>query len=295
MTIRSGVARRSVGFALLVGLTLATFGTSLVMLVRFSFQAEHYSHIVLIPLVSAFVIGLERRHVFARLETHRAAGVTLLGAGALIAVIGRRLSDSMSMNDRLSVIVFGVVSSVVGAFVLCYGLRALRAGLFPVLFLYLMVPIPDLLLSRIVLGLQLGSAEVTHALFELVGAPVLRTGLLFALPGVTIEVAQECSGIRSSLALLITSLLAGHFVLHATWAKAALAVATLPLLVVKNGIRIVTLSLLSIHVDPSYLSGNLHSRGGIVFFALSLVLLVPILRLLQKSEGGGHARVDSHA
>jgi exosortase len=295
MTIRSGLARRSVGFALLVGLTLATFGMSLVTLVRFSFQAEHYSHIVLIPLVSAVLVGLERRHVFARVETHRPAGAALLGAGALIAVIGRRLPDSTSMNDQLSVVAFGVVTSIVGAFVLCYGLRTLRAGLFPLLFLYLTVPIPDLVLGRVIAWLQVGSAEVTHGLFELLGTPVLRTGLLFALPGVTIEVAQECSGIRSSLALLITSLLAGHFVLHSTWAKAALALATLPLLVVKNGIRIVTLSLLSIHVDPGFLSGNLHQRGGIVFFALSLALLAPILRLLQKSEGRGHARVDSHA
>jgi exosortase len=295
MTTPSGLARRSVGFALLVGLTVATFGVSLATLVRFSFQAEHYSHIVLIPLLSAVLVGLERRYVFARVETHRTAGVALLGAGALIAVVGQRLSESTSLNDRLSVVVVGVVTSIVGAFALCYGVRALRASLFPILLLYLMVPIPDILLSRVILWLQIGSAAVTHALFELVGTPVLRTGLVFALPGVTIEVAQECSGIRSSLALLITSLLAGHFVLRSPWAKAALVLATIPLLVVKNGIRIVTLSLLSIHVDSSYLSGNLHQRGGIVFFALSLALLMPILVLLQKSERSHQRRVDLHA
>jgi exosortase len=295
MTIRSGLARRSVGFALLVGLTLATFSTSLATLFRFSFQAEHYSHIVLIPLVSAVLIGLERRDIFARVETHRAVGASLLGAGALIAVVGQRLSESISLNDRLSVVGVGVVTSIVGAFALCYGVRALRASLFPILFLYLMAPIPDLLLSRVILWLQIGSAEVTHTLFELAGTPVLRTGLVFALPGVTIEVAQECSGIRSSLALLITSLLAGHFVLRSPWAKAALVLATVPLLVVKNGVRIVTLSLLSIHVDPGYLSGNLHQRGGIVFFALALALLMPILVLLQKSERSRQRRVDLHA
>src|SRR5207244_11592806 len=104
----------------------------------------------------------------------------------------------------------------------------------------------------------------------------------FALPGVTIEVAKECSGIRSSLALLVTSLLAGHLFLRSGWRKSVLVLAILPLLVVKNGIRIVTLSLLSIYVDPGFLTGSLHHEGGIIFFLLALILLAPVLWFLQR-------------
>jgi exosortase/archaeosortase family protein len=80
------------------------------------------------------------------------------------------------------------------------------------------------------------------------------------------------------------SLLIGHVVLGSAWKQAVLTLATLPLVIVKNGIRIVTLSLLSIYVDPSFLTGSLHRQGGIVFFLIALVLLVPILWLLQTSE-----------
>jgi len=66
-----------------------------------------------------------------------------------------------------------------------------------------------------------------------------------------------------------------------------LTLATLPLLIIKNGIRIVTLSLLSIYVDPGFLTGSLHRDGGVVFFLLALVLLVPVLWLLQKSDQTG--------
>ena len=142
-------------------------------------------------------------------------------------------------------------------------------------------------LSRLFPSWLSGSAEVSYAVFELLGGPVYRTGFIFALPGLTIEVAKECSGIRSSLALLITSLLAGHLFLRSAWTKAVLTLATLPLLIVKNGIRIVTLSLLSIYVDPSFLTGSLHRDGGIVFFFLALVLLTPVLWLLQTSERTG--------
>jgi len=83
---------------------------------------------------------------------------------------------------------------------------------------------------------------------------------------------------------MITSLVAGHLFLRSAWTKAVLTLATLPLLIVKNGIRIVTLSLLSVYVDPSFLTGRLHHQGGILFFLLALAILAPVLWLLQKSE-----------
>jgi exosortase len=276
---------RNVCFGTLVGLTLTVFWVSLTMLIRFSLQQQqHNSHIILIPLISAALLIRERQRIFSRLETHWFAGLALVVAGALFYSSGHRYSAAASENDQLSVAIFAVVVIWIGGFVLCYGLRSLRAGLFPLLFLFFMVPIPDFVLNRTILWLQTGSAEVSYAAFELAGVPVFRTGFVFSLPGVTIEVAKECSGIRSSLALLITTLLAGHLFLRSPWRKAVLILVAVPLLIVKNGIRIVTLSLLSIYVDPSFLTGSLHHKGGFVFFLLALALLAPVLWLLEKSE-----------
>jgi len=257
------------------------------MLARFSFQQEQYSHIILVPLVSASLFFLERKRIFSHVEARWGAGLGLLFSGALIYWFGQRHSASASENDQLFIAIVPLVVIWVGGFTLCYGIQAFRAGLFPLLFLFLMVPIPDFFLDRAIYWLQTGSAEVSYAVFQLVGVPVFRSGFVFSLPGVTIEVAKECSGIRSSLALLITSLLAGHLFLRSTWKKAVFILATLPLLIVKNGIRIVTLSLLSIYVDPRFLTGSLHQDGGILFFLLALVILAPILRLLQNSERTG--------
>ena len=275
---------RSALFAFVVALTLAVFWVPLEMLLRFSFRGEQYSHIALIPLISASLFYLERRRIFSRLATQWPAGFGLLSAGILLYWFGLRHSASLSENDRLAIAVFPVVLIWIGGFVLSYGLRASQAGLFPLLFLLLMVPLPDFLLNRAIYWLQIGSAEVTYALFQGVDVPVLRTGLVFALPGLTIEIAEECSGIRSSMALLITSLFAGHLLLRSVWRKAALTMAMLPLLFVKNGIRIVTLSLLAIYVDPSFLTGRLHRQGGILFLLLAMALLLPVLLWLRRSE-----------
>ena len=70
--------------------------------------------------------------------------------------------------------------------------------------------------------LQKGSADACYALFRLIGVPVLRNGFRFALPGVEIEVAEQCSGIHSGLSLFIAGLLAEYVLLRGAWKKALL-------------------------------------------------------------------------
>jgi exosortase/archaeosortase family protein len=104
------------------------------------------------------------------------------------------------------------------------------------------------------------------------------------VPGVTIEVAKECSSIRSSIALFITCLLAAHLYLRTAWKKLVFVVLGLLLSVVKNGIRITTLTLLSVYVDPDFLSGRLHRQGGFVFFLVALLMLLPVFWWMEKSD-----------
>jgi len=114
---------------------------------------------------------------------------------------------------------------------------------------------------------------------------VLREGIVFHLPNISISVAPQCSGIRSSLALVITSVLAGHMFLKKGWNKTLLVLAVIPITMLKNGIRIVTLSLFAVYVDKRVLTDSaLHTDGGIVFFILALFLMAPILFVLRRSE-----------
>ncbi len=187
-------------------------------------------------------------------------------------------------SKHLSAAILGLVIIWAGGFLTCYGVHAARAALFPLLFLLLMVPLPDAILSRIIDALQRGSVEISLLLFKAFGVPVLRQGVLLSVPGVTIEVAKECSSIRSSMALFITCLLAARFYLRSFWKQLFFVVLSLPLSLIKNGIRIATLTLLSIYVNPEFLHGDLHRDGGFVFFLLALLILWPVLVKLHRSE-----------
>src|SRR3989442_10324823 len=62
---QGGRTARGAGFALFAGVTVVLFWTSVTTLIRFSFEQEQYSHIVLLPLLSGSLFFMERRRIFA--------------------------------------------------------------------------------------------------------------------------------------------------------------------------------------------------------------------------------------
>lgn len=244
------------------------------------------SQILLVPFVSAALILMRRRKVFESVRYAYLPGAALVIAGAAIYFAGYRFVAGSPEADRLAVTTLSLVVAWVGGFLFFYGAVAFRQALFPLLFLIFSVPLPTAVLEATVEFLRRGSAELAYVIFKLSGTPIYREGYVFALPGLTIEVAPECSGIRSGIGMFLTSLLAGYLMLEAWWRRALLVLASLPLLLLKNAIRIDTLSLLSIHVDPGFIEGRLHQEGGVVFFAIGLLLLYPVLVLLARGESG---------
>ena len=187
-------------------------------------------------------------------------------------------------DGALSWATLAIVSSLTAAFLLCYGARAFRQAVFPLSFLFVLVPIPVSFLDGAATVLQHASAYASYALFKLLGVPVFADGVKLALPGAEIEVARECSGIRSCISLLITSSLAGYVCLRSVYARGCLILLTVPIAILKNAVRIVTISWLGLNVSKNFFYGNLHRRGGVVFSLLALTLMLPIVYTLRRIE-----------
>ncbi len=250
-------------------------------------RSEYYSHIVLIPLVSAYLIYRERGALFSTEKSFSFHGLIFSFFGLALYILGLAQRIHLNQNDYASLLTFSAIVFWVGGFVFLYGRRVFLIAYFPVLFLIFMIPIPSWLLSKIIYVLQVGSTEASEILFTLTGVPFQRDGFVFHLPGISVQVAEVCSGIRSSLALLITSILAGHFFLDRSWKSVALVLFVFPVTVLKNGIRIVTLSLLGAYVDSRFLTGSfLHQSGGFLFFIPALGLLGMALWWLRRTGNG---------
>jgi len=245
---------------------------------------DTYSHIPLIPLVSGFLIYTNRQNILSSTQRFWFPGLLLAVPGILSLGLSESSIWPFSSANRPTFLVCGFVLIWMALFAVFFGRSAFRAARFPLLFLLFAIPIPEPMLSNLIWLLQAGSADAAAAIYKIIGVPFVRDGFVFGLPGVTIRVAEECSGIRSALALFITTMLAAHLWLKSHASRFALWVLVFPVAIVKNGMRIVALSCLAAYVDRSFLYGRLHRYGGIPFFLLDLIMMGLAFQFVLRRE-----------
>lgn len=268
-----------VGFLLL---GLLVFGKPALELLQS--RSDLYSHFPAIYLIIAYVLFTERKKIFEELRyaTPGGAGTALLGC--LVYFYAMANKAALSPNDYFAALSLGFAVYLAGIFLLCFGWKTFREAQFAVFLLVFTIPIPDFLLEHVVVFLQVQSYHAACFVLDVLQLYPIKEGFSIVLPDVSVEVAKQCSGIRSSIALLIISVLYGRYFLKTNVSRVALVVLTLFIAPYKNGLRIATLVLLSIYWDKAILAGPLHSAGGIPFFGVGLVWLSLVLFVLAKVE-----------
>lgn len=274
--------RRFLLAALLIALG---FAIPLIQVSRLALNSELYSHIVLLPFVSVYLVWLRRDELgrpgepIARFWSVLPA---LGGIGFLISYLASR--PSPTGQDELAMAMTALVLLLITAAMLCLGRNELRIMAFPVAFLIFLAPFPVALEAQLETALQHGSAWTAHGIFELSGTPVMRNETYFRLPGFSMQVAPECSGIHSTLALFLTSLVAAQLLLRSPWRRATLALVVIPVALLRNGVRVFTIGELCVRIGPEMIDSYIHRKGGPIFFMLSLVPFSLILFWLIRSE-----------
>jgi exosortase C (VPDSG-CTERM-specific) len=282
---------------LLGGVCLA-FCQPLASLAAFAREQDIYSHILLIPFISGYLVWTDRATYDGKSAPNRLLAGWLVGVG--LATIGlywglRAVGQQLGQATSLALSTGSFLCFLWGVSCWVVGRNAMRSLAFPLGFLIFMVPLPELVLNGIEAFLQSGSAWCAEVFISLLGTPLYRQDLVLQLPGINLQVAPECSGIHSSYALLITSVLAGRFFLRSALSRTVLALAVVPLALVRNGFRIFTIGELCVHISPDMINSWIHHHGGPVFFALSLVPFFGLLLGLIKWERRrlGPARVPA--
>jgi exosortase C (VPDSG-CTERM-specific) len=247
-------------------------------------QTELHSYIPLVPLVSGYLLFIRRRSLETTYRTSIGGAVILgaVGVAALATRIAWRMN--LSVNDELSLMALAYVGVVAAGGFLFFGSKWMASAGFPVAFLLFIVPLPDGVVTLLENASVQGSADVSALFFRIAGTPLVRDDTLFMLPGIVLRVAQECSGIRSSWVLFITSLIASQLFLQSPWRRILLVAFVIPLAIVRNAFRILVIGLLCVHIGPHMIDSIIHRRGGPLFFVLSLGPLFLLLTWLRRQE-----------
>jgi exosortase len=233
----------------------------------------NFSHGFFVPAFSLFVLWQDRAHLLSLARRPSFWGLPIIILGLCVLVVG-----SLGAELFLSRVSFLVV--IAGLVIFFLGWHYLRAVLFPWAFLLLMIPIPAIIFNQITFPLQILASKVAANVLPLAGVPVLREGNIINLPAMPLEVAQACSGIRSLLSLGTLAVIYGYLMETRNWMRTVLALASIPIAVVANSLRIVGTGLLVQYWDPDKAEGFFHAFSGWLIFIVSLALLFLLHHLL---------------
>ena len=267
--------------ALLVGLLVWLYLPTVTHLVEQWWQDPNFSHGFFVPLFTAFVIWQERSRLARLIPRPSWWGLLLIGFGLCVLVLGQ-------MGAELFLSRFSLLIVLAGLIVFFLGWSFFRALLFPWAFLVLMIPIPAIVFNQITFPLQLLASKIASSILPWLGVPVLREGNVIILPAMALEVADACSGIRSLMSLATLAVIYGYLMERNNAVRVLLALASLPLAVAANSLRVVVTGLLVQYWDPDKAQGFFHEFQGWLMFVASLAMLYllhRVIRLIWPEDG----------
>lgn len=266
----------------LVAVSVWLYWHTLLHLIGQWWTDPNFSHGFFVPLFSAFVIWQERDRLARIITKPSWAGLIVLLAGLGVLIIGRLGAELFLDRSSLLLVLAGVV-------ILFLGWNLFRAVLFPWAFLLLMIPIPTIVFNQITFPLQLLASKVAATVLPVLGVPILREGNVINLPSMALEVAEACSGIRSLMSLVTLAIIYGYLMERRLWVRWLLAIASVPIAVVANSIRIIGTGLLVQYWDADKAEGYFHASWGWIIFVISLIMLYALhalFRILSPERGG---------
>jgi len=233
------------------------------------------SHGVLIPIVSFYLVWL----LASRLK---AVELSTSMAGLLLLVLSLIMYFLSFVGDLAFPARMTMVTTLAGLVMFNYGKHVFHVVMFPVLFLFFMVPLPITLLTLVAFPLQLLVSDVSARLIDLCGIPVYADGNLLHFARYSFEVTEACSGIRSLVSFLAIGALFAYMERGAWWKGLSLVVSTVPLAILVNLMRVVGTGILAHHFGPSVARGFLHDFSGFAVFGSGILLMVVEVWILNK-------------
>jgi exosortase len=241
------------------------------------------SHGFAIPIIAGYLLWQRRQLIAAEQWAPSVTGFALLVPALTLLAAGSVGGETFVARVSLPIALLGIVFTLGGV-----GLaRRVAPG---IAYLFLMIPLPYMTVTVLTYHVQLLDATISSAALRWLGVPVLREGVLLHLPNITLEVAEVCSSVQGIVALLALGVAYGQVGGRAPWARAFLAISTIPLGLASNAFRITLTALAAFILGPIALNNLIHRFSGTTVFLLTLFLLIGLDFLLARLSRGASPR-----
>jgi len=234
---------------------------------------DNYSHGFLIIPIAAYLVWERRADLRAARESPSWVGLGVVAVSLMMLVAGQ-------LGAELFLTRVSLIGVLAGAVLFLCGWEHLRIAWFPLAFLILMIPVPAIIFNQIAFPLQLLASRFGETVLQLFDIPVLREGNVITLANTQLEVAEACSGIRSLISLLTLGIVYGYFTDKRLPVRLILAIATIPVAIIANGLRVAGTGIAAYRYGQAAAQGFFHEFSGWAVFVVSLVLMFLIHRTL---------------
>jgi exosortase len=262
-------------FVLLSTLVLMIYAPVLGSLARQWWNDPNYSHGFFVPLFAGYVLWSSRHRWLALPLRPKNFGLAIMILAVALRVLGMLGAEMFTVRLSLLILICGIVLFLAGS-------RVLRSMAFPIGYLLFMIPLPAIIYFQLTMPLQLWASQLGASGLVALGIHTVREGNLLFLPNCTLNVVEACSGIRSLLSLLAVVVAYAYLAEPITWKRVALAIASIPIAIATNGLRLVATGVLSYFFGPAFDSGLIHLVLGLVFFALAFLSILLLHKALRQ-------------
>lgn len=228
---------------------------------------------MLLPPLALYMAWLHRERTLRCPAAPDARGLWLTAFACFTFLLGKLASEFFMM--RMSFVI--LLAALIWTF---WGLPRLRTLSFPLLLLATMVPLPAIIYNSLAAPLQLFASDFATRIAQACGVSLFRDGNIIQLAGISLGVAEACSGLNSLSALIVGSLLMGYLYCQSLPSRLALVVLSIPLAIAINVIRIAGTAVLADY-NQEFALGFYHAFSGWLVFVAGSLLLYLFARLLH--------------
>lgn len=266
--------RRSIlAFSALVLLLVIAYADTFASMVYTWWRSETFAHGFIILPISLYLVWRRRSLLLNLVPRVMPVSLILLLILSLLWLTAR-------LAEVLLIQQLAVVTMLPVLVLLIFGWDVFRALLFPLLYLYFMVPFGEFLIPR----LQDITAYIAVRALQLSGIPVFWEGWYFAIPTGSFEVAEACSGIRYLIASLSLGTLYSYLIYTKTWKRIVFIILSVIVPLVANGLRAYVIVIIAHLSDFRLATGIDHIVYGWLFFGIVITLLFWIGSIFKDDE-----------
>ncbi|UCF04176.1 MAG: exosortase/archaeosortase family protein [bacterium] len=254
---------------------IALYIPVLVPLFRQWLNDPNYHHGLLVPVIAGFLLYKQRERLKELREGNGAVAGIICVASAAVLLIGGTAASEL-FTSRVSIPLL-----LIGASLFLRGVRFTKVAAFPLLFLFLMIPLPYIIYYKITFPMQLMSAKISTRVLHILQVNVIRKGNILHLPNYSLEVVAACSGLRSLMTMFVLALILAALSGISTTRKVILVALAVPAAIAANTIRLVVTAVGAYTSGPALAEGILHEISGLIVFFVGFMLLMIAALLLR--------------